>query len=185
MRWFRKSRLDPLAVSMSGVKLGDRVLIAGAGDVPLIAALASKAGLTGRICVVDEAAGHAARAARAAEREGALVEAAMSPYASLPYEPESFDLVVLRDVLASLRPEARDTAVHEASRVLRPGGRCLVIEAMPATGLGALVARQHVDEHYASTGGAARALEAEGFAGVRMLAEREGLRFVEGVKKNV
>jgi ubiquinone/menaquinone biosynthesis C-methylase UbiE len=183
--WFRKSRLDPLAVSMSGVKLGDRVLIAGGSDAALIAALAGKAGLTGRTCVVDESADRSAQAARLAEREGALVESASSPYTSLPFDPESFDVVVLRDVLATMRPETRVESLRETHRVLRPGGRCLVIEMMPRGGLGALITRQTVDQHYATTGGAARALEAEGFAGVRLLAERDGLRFVEGVKRNV
>lgn len=184
MRWFRRSRLDPLAVSMSGVKLGDRVLMAGAGDVPLIVALATKAGLTGRTCVVDPEPGRAASAARAAEREGALVEAATAAYSDFSFENESFDVVVLRDVLGGMVRPSRDASVGQALRVLRPGGRCLVIEATAKRVFGGLLGRGPVDESYATGGGAVRALEEAGFAGVRLLAEREGLRFVEGVKKN-
>jgi hypothetical protein len=40
MRWFRKPAGDPLAVSMSGLKLGDRLLVLGCSDPRLIAALA-------------------------------------------------------------------------------------------------------------------------------------------------
>ena len=31
-KWFRPAALDPLAVSMAGAKLGDRVLVVGCGD---------------------------------------------------------------------------------------------------------------------------------------------------------
>ena len=40
MAWFRKSQLDPLAVTMAGVKLGDRLLVIGGSDPGLTAALA-------------------------------------------------------------------------------------------------------------------------------------------------
>src|SRR5579871_5290645 len=54
MAFFRKSApTDPLAVTMTGVKLGDRFLAIGLGDPRLTAALAAKAGLTGRACAVD------------------------------------------------------------------------------------------------------------------------------------
>ena len=43
-KWFRPAALDPLSVSMAGVKLGDRVLVIGCSDPLLIAALAAKAG---------------------------------------------------------------------------------------------------------------------------------------------
>src|SRR5438094_175662 len=101
MPWFRKTApADPLAVSMTGVKLGDRVLVIGAGDPALIAALGAKTGLTGTTCGVIR--------------------------------------------------------------------RC---------------PRRTMNEHYVKTGGAKRALEAERFLAVRVLAEREGLVFVEGAKR--
>jgi hypothetical protein len=39
-----------------------------------------------------------------------------------------------------------------------------------------------VDPHYLSSGGAVAALRAEGFRGARVLAERDGLSFFEGVR---
>ncbi|MBW8713960.1 MAG: NAD(P)-dependent alcohol dehydrogenase, partial [Acidobacteria bacterium] len=54
MGWFRRAApTEPLAITMTGVKLGDRLLVIGAGDPRLIAALATKSGLTGRASVVD------------------------------------------------------------------------------------------------------------------------------------
>ena len=80
--------------------------------------------------------------------------------------------------------ERTPAIVAEAERVLRPGGRCLVIETSAHTGLGGLVSRP-VNAEFLAGGGAPPLLTAVGFAAVRTLAEREGLTFTEGVKRNV
>jgi ubiquinone/menaquinone biosynthesis C-methylase UbiE len=123
MRWFRKSQLDPLAVTMPGVKLGDRLLVMGVSDPALIGALAGKAGLTGRTVILDTTEQATADAAAAVERDGHLVESFTAPWAMLPFEPHSFDVVVLRDVLNTLGAEERLRCAREVHRVLRPGGR--------------------------------------------------------------
>jgi ubiquinone/menaquinone biosynthesis C-methylase UbiE len=181
----RKSEAgDPLAVAMSGVKLGDRVLVLGCSDPPLIARLAAKAGLTGRACAVDESGERTTRAAGAVEREGVLLESFTAPWSALPFDPASFDVAVIRDVLPALQPEPRVRCVQEAWRVLRDGGRCVVIDRGARGGLGALISGRAGTDQYTAAGGAPRALEAEGFVAVRTLAEREGLVFTEGVKPN-
>jgi ubiquinone/menaquinone biosynthesis C-methylase UbiE len=183
MVWLKKNTSEPLTVAMSGIKLGDRVLVVGCSDAALITALAIKSGLTGRACAVDAVATRVAETARAVERNGALLEASTAPLTSLPYESSAFDVVVLRDVLGSAAHE-RTQIVAEAQRVLRPGGRCVVIETSAHTSLGGLVSRP-VNTDFLSSGGAPPLLTAVGFAAVRTLAEREGVTFAEGVKRNV
>jgi ubiquinone/menaquinone biosynthesis C-methylase UbiE len=185
MSWFRKTApSEPLAVTMAGVKLGDRVLAIGVSDVKLIAALAVKAGLTGRAAAVDADEDRVRRNGAAIEREGALVEVTRAPWGTLPYESDSFDVVVLRDVLMTLTADVRARCLAEALWVLRRGGRVLVIEPLARAGLAALVSRGPlIDASYAEHGGAKGALDAAGFAGVRVLAEREGTIFVEGAKR--
>ncbi len=169
---------------MAGVKLGDRLLAIGLGDPPLTAALAAKAGLTGRACAVDADEGRVKSGAAAIEREGALVEAVRAPWGMLPFDDGSFDVVVVRDVLMELPSHARIVAAAEALRTLRPGGRVLVIEPAPRGGLvGAFLNRQKSDPDYARAGGAVGELTRAGFAAVRQLAEHEGQSFVEGIKK--
>ena len=182
MRFLRKSSSEPLTITMSGIKLGDRLLVLGASDHPLIAALASKAGLTGRTVVVDADAQRTERAAIAVEREGALIEPVTAPWGMLPLDPESFDVVVIRDVLPHVPEHDRGRAVQEAHRVLRPGGRCLVIDGAPRGGLGALFSRGESGASDASAGGAPGTLGAHGFRGTRTLAERDGIAFTEGIK---
>src|SRR5215207_1555377 len=61
MAWFKSSPPgDPLAVTMAGVKMGDRLLVIGCSDPKLVAQLALKPGISGRVCAVDADAAAAA-----------------------------------------------------------------------------------------------------------------------------
>ena len=183
MAWFRKAAAtEPLAITMTGVKLGDRVVVIGASDPGLIAALATKAGLTGRACAADADPARVSRAAAAVEREGALVETISAPWSALPYDGDSFDLAVVRDVLAGMAHDERSRCLLEVFRILRRGGRVVVIDQAPRGGIGGLLGGRNVDASYAEKG-AAGALAAVGFAATRVLAERDGMRFVEGAKR--
>ena len=184
MPWFKKSTSEPLTVAMIGIKLADRVLVVGCSDPALIAALAIKSGLTGRACAVDDDETRVAATATAVEREGALVETFATQLTGLPFDAGAFDVVVLRDALGTAQGTARPQIVGEAHRVLRPGGRCIVIETSARPGLGGLVSRP-VNAELFATGGAPPLLQAAGFAAVRTLAERDGLTFAEGIKRNV
>lgn len=176
--WFKRSGMEPLAVSMSGLKLADRLVVVGCADPLLIAALGAKVGLTGRACAVDVDAARAEDAGRVAEREGALIETAAAPGWRIPYDEGSFDVAVVRSL--ALDQSAARMALPEALRVLRPGGRCVTIDGEERRGLGAAFGGRT-----GSAAAAAEALRAAGFVAVRELADRAGLSFAEGVKKNV
>ncbi len=184
-KWFRQSSLDPLSVTMVGAKLGDRLLVVGCGDPKLIAALAIKAGLTGRACAVDESAERAESAGRIALNEGALVEASQAVYSALPFDAASFDLAVLRDVLTPNADDQRLVVVEEAHRVLRSGGRCMVINTTGSrtSGLSALFRARDTIQEASDANAMTELLKTRGFVAVRTLAEREGLVFIEGVNK--
>jgi ubiquinone/menaquinone biosynthesis C-methylase UbiE len=98
-----------------------------------------------------------------------------------PYDEGSFDVAVIRDLLPALTSDDRRRCVMELLRVLRPGGRAIVIESAPRGGFGGLLNRQPVDASYR---GAVRTLQDDGFAAVRELANRDGVLYVEGIKKS-
>ena len=169
-----------LEVSMAGLKLGSRVLQVD-GDGELIAAMAAAVGLSGRACARVRNRGDVEAFEGAAARAGVLIEIEVAPSTALPYEPDSFDVVTFGNALGAMRPNERVVSLQEAYRVLRVGGRCLVIERSMRGGLGALLSRRTLDRQYAG-GGAVTALRAERFRSVRVLADRDGLRFIEGTK---
>jgi SAM-dependent methyltransferase len=180
MKWLKSSEQEPLSVSMAGVRLGDRLLVVGGSDPRLLAGVASKTGLTGRACIVDEDEARSSAAAAAAERDGALVDGFTAPWTALPFGGSEFDVVILRNVLPDLSEAGRVACASEVLRVLRPGGRGLVIDGTERTGLQALIPGRPEG----SPRVAVAALEGAGFRAVRTLAERAGLIFVEGVRAN-
>ena len=171
-----------LEVSMVGPKLGSAVLQLGGRDGQLIAALAQVVGISGEACAVVETAEEADRIRRAAGRAGVLVDVKTARPGVLPCDSESFDVVVVPDLIGELRMNARVLRLQQVLRVLRPNGRCVVIEAAQRGGLGSWFSQRSLDRAYVANGGARGALEAEGFRAVRVLAERAGRRFVEGTR---
>jgi ubiquinone/menaquinone biosynthesis C-methylase UbiE len=184
-RFAKPEAPHPLVVGMTGVKLGDQVLQIGCAHGGYLAAIAAKVGLSGRAVVVVSDTASATRAEKGAANAGVLVDIETISGTQLPFDDGSFDLVIVDDTggaFASLRPEDRVAIVREMLRVVRPGGRGMVIGTMPREGLAALISRAPAGPSFAASGEANKALEADGFRGVRTLAEREGLVFVEGIK---
>jgi len=180
-------RDDPnaLVIGMTGVKMGDRVVQVGCAHSGRLGAVAVKVGLSGRAVAIVPDESSAARARKGAADAGALVEIEVAPPTGLPIESDGFDLAVVDDtagLLGGMRPEDRVGSIRELLRVLRPGGRVMIVGAAPRGGLGALLSRAHTGPPFAASGEAERALQADGFKSVRTLAEREGLVFVEGIK---
>ena len=168
-------------MAMAGVKLGQRLLAVGTRDPALIAQLAVKAGLTGRACVVDADEETLAKAAAAIEQDGALVEPVRAPYGMWPFDESSFDVAVIPDLLPTLTPDVRARCLTEVLRVLRPGGRVLIVERAARGGIAGMLlgGTRSSSTRYE---GPVDALRTTGFAAVRLLSETDGVAYAEGVK---
>jgi ubiquinone/menaquinone biosynthesis C-methylase UbiE len=183
--FLRKTRIEPLPVTMSAVRMGERVLQIGVDDAAVASAIAAKAGLSGNaaIAVVDDR--DAVRAQKAFAGAGIHVEVTVSPLGSLRFDSDAFDLVVVHAIhglVSSLDAGERVAAMREWYRVVRRGGRVMTIEAGPATGIAGVFTQQRPNHAYEAAGGMVGCLEAAGFRAARLLAEREGYKFTEGIK---
>ena len=165
---FRKMRaMDPLQVAMTGVRMGERYLQVFCSDAALTRGLASKTGLSGVASLAAPDDRHAKDAQKAAAKAGVLIDIKVTPPAALAWEDGAFDMVVIDNTASAfqhLREDERPACLREARRVLRDGGRIEFIE------------REN------ERSGAESLLAAAGFKPVRTLAERDGFRFVEGLK---
>lgn len=182
MNPFRKQD-DPflLVVGMTGVKMGDRLVHIGCANAAQVAAVAGKVGLSGRAVAVVSDQATAAQLQRAALKAGVLIDTGVAPPDTLPFEDATFDLAIIDDgagLLGRMSPAGRAAAVREAARVLRPGGRLMVIGSTPRTGLGGLLSRAPATPPFDPT----PTLQADVFRTVRTLAERDGYIFYEGLK---
>jgi SAM-dependent methyltransferase len=182
MFFLRKSSLELLPVAMSGVRMGERALQIAVADPALAGAIAAKVGLSGTaaIAVADEHS--AAKAREGAAKAGALVDVQVAPLQSLPFANDAFDVIVIHamtGLLASMEESNRVATLREAHRVLRNGGRVVIVEAGARGGWRGLIGG---GAPAGDGAGMVAALTTAGFRGTRILAEREGYRFVEGMK---
>jgi SAM-dependent methyltransferase len=182
MFFLRKPSTERLPITMSGVRMGERALQIGIDDPSLAGAIAAKVGLSGHAAIAVSEERSAANARAAAAMAAALVDVQVTPLDSLPFPRDSFDLIVLHAASAALPPLADPAGaamLREGHRVLRPGGRIVVLEGGTRRGIATWLRAPQPPPH---RGVAVDALSAAGFRATRMLAERDGYRFTEGRK---
>ena len=159
--------MDPLQVAMTGVRMGERYLQIFCSDRTLTRGLATKTGLSGIAALAAPDDTHAREANKAAAKAGVLIDVKITPPTTLAWDDAAFDMVVVDNTggaFSTLTDAERTTCLTETRRVLRAGGRVEFIDR----------AGDHTDVE--------GALSAAGFKPVRTLAERDGFRFVEGLK---
>ena len=118
---FRRLDIDPLAVSMSGVKLGERLLQIGVDDAALAGQIAAKTGLSGSASHAVATDHDAVRVNRGAKKAGVLVEVRVTPLDHLPFDDGAFDLVVIHSASGQLASAAAEERVaRDARRASRP-----------------------------------------------------------------
>ena len=161
--------MDPLHVSMTGVRMGERFLQIGCSDKTLLAGLASKVGLSGSAAVAAEHSSDVKLAESIARKVGALIEVTQVDLNhDWPFEQSTYDMVVIDDTASEFWGYDDATAVlRNALGSVRPGGRIEVVTK--------------IDTPHEKVDFPQRLADA-GFKPVRVLAERNGLRFVEGLR---
>lgn len=178
MKWLREGPSPyKTALAMIGPKPGQQVLVLGAGDGGLAAAIALVTGLNGRTLVVDPAPEARKLLDIAVAKAGALVDFDGAPFAMLPLDANHFDIAV---VLHALADPADSAVVSEAARVVREGGRLLVIEDAPRPGPLGFLRRGKTPGVDGET--VRDLLVRVGLRAARVLAESDGLLYVEAVK---
>ena len=110
----------------------------------------------------------------------ALADIEVAPLPSLKFDDQAFDLVVVNARRQRPTDDTLRALLQHAHRVLRPGGRLVAMEAGSPVGVAAWLpsSRGRVAE------GTADALRVAGFRAVRVLADREGYLFTEGLKSS-
>ena len=120
---FREKVLD-----LGRVKSGESVLDVGCGTGTLAIAAKRRVGSTGRVYGIDVSPAMIARARKKARKAGLDVEFKNEVIEALAFPDAQFDLVLSTLMLHHLPRRLREDGVREIRRVLKPGGRILVVD---------------------------------------------------------
>lgn len=113
-------------IQVSGVREGDRVLDVAGGTADLSLAFARKVGRSGQVWLTDINHAMLSRGRDRMIDRGLPMPAAQCNAEKLPFPDDWFDCVTVAFGLRNMTH--KDVALAEMRRVLRPGGRLLVLE---------------------------------------------------------
>lgn len=138
-RGFRERLLQP-----ARLEAAESVLDIGCGTGTLAIAAKRRVGPSAVVHGIDASPEMIARAKRKAKKAGEVISFEVAAAQSLPFADTRFDVVLSTVMLHHLPRAARQQAVGEARRVLKPGGRLLVVDFVRSSGKGL---RGHFHRH--------------------------------------
>jgi len=130
----RRAQLRRATVGLAGIHTGDAVLEVGCGTGDVALAAHRLAGPTGTVAGIDPASEMIAVARAKAAREGAAVDFQVGVIESLAFPDATFDVVLSSLMMHHLPEELKRAGLAEIARVLKPGGRLLIVDAKRPTG---------------------------------------------------
>lgn len=113
-------------VELAAVRRGERVLDVAGGTADLALAFAKRVGASGEVWLTDINRAMLAVGRDRVVNEGFLLPVAQCDAERLPFPSDHFDLVTVAFGLRNMTH--KDVALAEMRRVLKPGGRLLVLE---------------------------------------------------------
>lgn len=124
-----------LTISLAAIEPGDRVLDIGCATGTLAIMEKEKAGPEGRVAAVDIGLRLIAKAKRRAAERRLDVDFQVGSIDAMPFPDDFFDVATSSGMVHHLPDEVKLAGFKEVHRVLKPGGRYLIVGFSPATGI--------------------------------------------------
>jgi SAM-dependent methyltransferase len=120
--------LRQMTADLAQLQPGERVLDVGCGTGTLALLAKQRVGATGHVSGIDPSAQMIARARRKAARRGLALDFQVGVIERLAFPDQSFDVVLSSFMMHQLPNDLKRQGLTEVARVLRPGGRLLIVD---------------------------------------------------------
>jgi ubiquinone/menaquinone biosynthesis C-methylase UbiE len=128
----REHILRQMTVELAGVKAGDTVLEVGCATGTLTLAAKQAAGPSGKVFGIDIIPGMIEASQRKAAQANVEITFKLGSIDSIPFPDDHFDEVMCSFMIFHMSDETRRNGIAEIQRVLKPGGRLLLLDlALP------------------------------------------------------
>jgi ubiquinone/menaquinone biosynthesis C-methylase UbiE len=129
----RRARLRKMTIELARIQPGDRVLEVGCGTGDVAIAACGPAGPRGSVSGIDAGPEMIAVARAKAARAGVSVDFRLEPIEALTCPDATFDIVLSSLMMHHLPDDLKRQGLAEIARVLKPGGRVLIVDVRRST----------------------------------------------------
>jgi ubiquinone/menaquinone biosynthesis C-methylase UbiE len=120
--------LRQMTADLARLQVGETVLDVGCGTGTLALIAKQRVGDTGRVSGIDPSVQMVARARRKAARSGLAIDFQVGVIERLAFPDQTFDVVLSTFMMHQLPDDLKRQGVAEIARVLKPGGRLLIVD---------------------------------------------------------
>jgi demethylmenaquinone methyltransferase/2-methoxy-6-polyprenyl-1,4-benzoquinol methylase/phosphoethanolamine N-methyltransferase len=124
----RRRRLRAMTIALARIQPGEHVLEVGCGTGDVAIAACAPAGPRGSVSGIDAGPEMIAVARDKAKRVGVNVDFRLEPIEALTYPDDTFDVVLSSLMMHHLPDDLKRRGLAEIVRVLKPGGRLLIVD---------------------------------------------------------
>ncbi len=121
-------KLPQRTADLAQLHVGEAVLDVGCGTGALAMVACKRVGASGRVCGIDAGPKQIARARSKAERASLPIDFQVGVIEQLAFPDHSFDVVLSTLVMHHLPDDLKRLGLAEMARVLKPGGRLVIVD---------------------------------------------------------